>query len=111
MTILLFPGQGAQKPGMARDLADRFPAAADTLSDIDGALDTPLTPVMWSGTAEDLTLTHNAQPAILAHSAAVLSVVRERLGDTVVAACLSKASNRPVTRFATTRSVSWSRPT
>lgn len=86
MTILLFPGQGAQKPGMARDLADRFPAAADTLSDIDGALDTPLTPVMWSGTPEDLTLTHNAQPAILAHSAAVLSVVRERLGDTVVAA-------------------------
>ena len=86
MTVLLFPGQGAQKPGMARDLAERFPAAAATLDAIDAALDAPLTPLMWQGSDEDLTLTHNAQPAILAHSAAVLSVVRERLGDTVVAA-------------------------
>ncbi len=86
MTILLFPGQGAQKPGMARDLADRFAAAAEVLSAIDGALDTPLTEVMWQGGEDDLMLTHNAQPAILAHSAAVLAVVRERLGDTVVAA-------------------------
>jgi [acyl-carrier-protein] S-malonyltransferase len=86
VTVLLFPGQGAQKPGMARDLADKFPAAAATLEQIDAALDTSLTDVMWNGSAEDLTLTHNAQPAILAHSAAVLSVVQERLGDTVVAA-------------------------
>lgn len=86
VTILLFPGQGAQKPGMARDLADRFPAAADVLHQIDAALDTPLTPIMWEGSEADLTLTHNAQPAILAHSAAVLAVVRERLGDEVVAA-------------------------
>lgn len=86
VTVLLFPGQGAQKPGMARDLADRFPAAAATLDAIDAALDVPLTPVMWHGSEEDLTLTHNAQPAILAHSAAVLSVVSERIGDQVVAA-------------------------
>lgn len=86
MTVLLFPGQGAQKPGMAQDLAERFPAAAEILSAIDAALDRPLTEMMWQGTEEDLTLTHNAQPAILAHSAAVLAVVQERLGDSVVAA-------------------------
>jgi [acyl-carrier-protein] S-malonyltransferase len=71
---------------MAHDLAEHFPAAAATLTAIDAALDTPLTQVMWQGTEDDLTLTHNAQPAILAHSAAVLSVVRDRLGDQVVAA-------------------------
>lgn len=86
MTVLLFPGQGAQKPGMARDVAEQFPAAAAALEAIDAALDTPLTPVMWDGTEDDLTLTHNAQPAILAHSAAVLSVVRHKLGDVVAAA-------------------------
>lgn len=86
MTVLLFPGQGAQKPGMARDIAERFPEAAATLAAIDSALDTPLTPVMWQGSEDDLTLTHNAQPAILAHSAAVLSVVRHKLGTVVAAA-------------------------
>jgi [acyl-carrier-protein] S-malonyltransferase len=86
VTILLFPGQGAQKPGMARDVAERFPEAAATLDAIDAALDASLTRVMWEGSEEDLTLTHNAQPAILAHSAAVLSVVREKLTGQVVAA-------------------------
>lgn len=84
--ILLFPGQGAQKPGMARDLAERFPAAADALAEIDAALDVRLTRVMWEGSEEDLTLTHNAQPAILAHSVAVLAVLRERLEGRAVAA-------------------------
>ena len=86
VTILLFPGQGAQRVGMARDLADRFPAAAETLAAIDGALDTPLTPVMFDGPEERLVETHITQPAILAHSAAVLSVIRERLAGDVVAA-------------------------
>jgi [acyl-carrier-protein] S-malonyltransferase len=86
VTVLLFPGQGAQKPGMARDLADRYPAAGEALSAIDAALDAPLTEIMWQGSEEDLTLTHNAQPAILAHSAAVLAVLADRLGDGVVAA-------------------------
>jgi [acyl-carrier-protein] S-malonyltransferase len=86
VTVLLFPGQGAQKPGMARDLAERFPQAAATLEAIDASLDTPLTPVMWHGSEDDLTLTHNAQPAILAHSAAVLSVVQHTFAGQVVAA-------------------------
>lgn len=86
VTILLFPGQGSQKVGMARDLAERFPEAHNALAEIDSALGTPLTDLMWNGPEEDLTRTHNAQPAILAHSCAVLAVVRERLGDVVAAA-------------------------
>jgi [acyl-carrier-protein] S-malonyltransferase len=86
VTILLFPGQGAQKVGMAADLAERFPAAAAVLSEIDTALDSPLTPIMWEGPEDELIRTHNAQPAILAHSAAVLSVIRPHLGEVVAAA-------------------------
>ena len=74
------PGQGAQRVGMGKDLAERFPAARDTFEAIDDALGTPLSRLMWEGPEDELTLTHNAQPAILAHSAAVLAVVRERLG-------------------------------
>jgi [acyl-carrier-protein] S-malonyltransferase len=86
VTVLLFPGQGAQKVGMTQDLADQFPAAKATLERIDEALDASLSTLMWQGPEEELTLTHNAQPAILAHSAAVLSVVKERLGHVVGAA-------------------------
>jgi [acyl-carrier-protein] S-malonyltransferase len=73
------PGQGAQKVGMGKDLAERFPAARDAFSAIDDALDTRLTRIMWEGPEDDLTLTHNAQPAILAHTVAVLAVVGSRL--------------------------------
>jgi [acyl-carrier-protein] S-malonyltransferase len=80
------PGQGAQKVGMGKDLAERFPAASDTFAAIDEALGTALSRLMWEGPEDELTLTHNAQPAILAHSAAVLAVVRERLGSPGAAA-------------------------
>lgn len=86
MTILLFPGQGAQKVGMARDLAEAFPAAREVLGQIDERLGTSLTDVMWQGPESELVLTHNAQPAILAHSAAVLAVVQPKLGPVVAAA-------------------------
>jgi [acyl-carrier-protein] S-malonyltransferase len=80
------PGQGAQRVGMGKDLAERFPAARDTFAAIDDALGVSLSRVMWEGPDDDLTLTHNTQPAILAHSAAVLAVVRHRLGSTAAAA-------------------------
>ncbi len=65
---------------MGKDLAERFPAARDTFEAIDEALGVPLSRLMWEGPEDELILTHNTQPAILAHSAAVFAVVRERLG-------------------------------
>ena len=86
MKVLLFPGQGAQKVGMAADLAAAFPAARATLEAIDSALGVSLSTLMAEGPESELQLTHNTQPAILAHSAAVLAVVGDRLGDAGCAA-------------------------
>ncbi|MEP7325694.1 MAG: ACP S-malonyltransferase [Gemmatimonadota bacterium] len=80
MSVVLCPGQGAQKVGMGKDLAERFPAARDIFAAIDEALGVKLSKIMWEGPEDELTLTHNAQPAILAHSAAMLAVVGQSLG-------------------------------
>ena len=84
--LLLFPGQGSQKPGMSKDLAAAFPAARDVWSAADAALGTALSHVAFDGPAEELTLTHNAQPALLAHGAAVWAVMRDAIGPRVRAA-------------------------
>lgn len=84
--VLLFPGQGSQKPGMGKDLSDAFPAAREVFNDADAALGVSLSSLCFNGPAEELTLTHNAQPALLAHGAAVWSVVRDRLASRVRAA-------------------------
>jgi [acyl-carrier-protein] S-malonyltransferase len=84
--VLLFPGQGSQKPGMARDVADAFPTAKAALDRADAALGVPLSKLMFDGPAEELTLTHNAQPALLAHGAALWAVVKDRVGPKTVAA-------------------------
>ena len=81
MTVLMCPGQGAQRVGMGKDVAERFPVARDTFGAIDETLGVPLSRIMWDGPEDELTLTHNAQPAILAHTAAVLAVVADRLGS------------------------------
>jgi [acyl-carrier-protein] S-malonyltransferase len=86
VSVLMCPGQGAQKVGMGRDLAERFPAARDTFLAVDEALGVPLSRIMWEGDEAELTLTHNAQPAILAHSAAVWALVKDRVGQVGAAA-------------------------
>lgn len=86
VTILLFPGQGAQKVGMAQDLADHFPVAREVLQRIDAGLGMPLTDTMWHGPDDQLMRTDNAQPAILAHSAAVLAVIGKHVGHVGAAA-------------------------
>lgn len=84
--VLLFPGQGSQKPGMGKDLAAAFPAAAEVFQQADAALGEPLSALCFDGPADTLMLTHNAQPALLAHGAAVWAVTRDALGDAVRAA-------------------------
>ncbi len=81
--FLLFPGQGSQKPGMAKDLVEAFPAAREVFARADEALGARLSTLCFDGPAEELTLTHNAQPALLAHGAAVWAVVKERLAAKV----------------------------
>jgi [acyl-carrier-protein] S-malonyltransferase len=84
--VLLFPGQGSQKPGMGKDLYDSFPAARAAFDEADKALGSRLSALCFEGPAETLTETHNAQPALLTHGAAVWAAVREKLGGRVVAA-------------------------
>lgn len=84
--VLVFPGQGSQKPGMGKDLAAAFPAADDVFRQADEALGERLSSLCFDGPAETLTLTHNAQPALLAHGAAVWAVVRHALEARVKAA-------------------------
>jgi [acyl-carrier-protein] S-malonyltransferase len=86
--VLLFPGQGSQKPGMGKDLAERFPAAREVFEEADRVLggSPPLSALCFEGPEGELTSTQNAQPALLAHGAAAWAVVRERLAPFVRAA-------------------------
>ncbi len=84
--VLLFPGQGSQKPGMGKDLAAAFPAAREVFAEVDEALGEPLSTLCFEGPAESLTLTRNAQPALLAHGAAVWAVTRDALKGSIRAA-------------------------
>jgi [acyl-carrier-protein] S-malonyltransferase len=83
---LLCPGQGSQRVGMAKDLAERFPDARAVLEAVDEALGFALSAVMWDGPEELLTRTDHAQPAILAHSCAVWAVAGPSLKGRVAAA-------------------------
>jgi [acyl-carrier-protein] S-malonyltransferase len=68
----VFPGQGAQTVGMGRDLAEAFPAARAVFDEVDAALGEKLSALIWDGDIADLTLTENAQPALMATSMAAL---------------------------------------
>jgi [acyl-carrier-protein] S-malonyltransferase len=83
---LLFPGQGSQSTGMGRDLVENYPEARRVFEEADDVLGVKLSSIVWNGTDDELTLTANAQPAILTHSIAVYRVVQDRLGDVGMAA-------------------------
>ena len=78
MLAFLFPGQGSQKVGMGRSLADAFPICRDTFAEADAALGEPLSRVIFEGPEETLTLTENTQPAILTMSVAVFRLLQSR---------------------------------
>jgi [acyl-carrier-protein] S-malonyltransferase len=71
----LFPGQGSQSVGMGRNLAERFPAAAETFAEADDACGFPLSRLCFEGPDEELKLTENTQPGILTVSVAALRVL------------------------------------
>jgi len=76
----VFPGQGSQAVGMGRDLAAAFGAAREVFGEVDETLKQKLSKLMFEGPAEDLTLTENTQPALMAHSLAVLRVLEREGG-------------------------------
>jgi len=75
-----FPGQGSQVVGMGKELADAFPAARAVFDEVNDALGEKLSAVMWDGPADTLTLTQNAQPALMAVSMAVVAVMQDEFG-------------------------------
>jgi [acyl-carrier-protein] S-malonyltransferase len=76
----VFPGQGSQSVGMGKALAETYAAARDVFAEVDAALGERLTAVMWEGPAEKLTLTENAQPALVAVSLAAMRVLETEAG-------------------------------
>lgn len=76
----VFPGQGSQAVGMGKELADAFPAAREVFEEVDDALQQKLSKLMFEGPEDELTLTENAQPALMAVSMAVMSVLKSEGG-------------------------------
>jgi [acyl-carrier-protein] S-malonyltransferase len=86
-TAWVFPGQGSQYVGMARDLYDRYSGARRVIETADQVLGMPLSKLMFEGPEAELTDTINAQPALLAHSIAALAALREIINTPPAALC------------------------
>ena len=87
---ILFPGQGSQNVGMGKDLYDNFPVAKAVFEEVDDTLSQKLSAIIFDGPVEDLTLTANTQPALMAVSIAAMRVLQEEKGISVAnAACVA----------------------
>lgn len=95
---LVFPGQGSQAVGMGRELAAAFDDARHVFEEVDDALNQPLSRLMFEGPENELTLTENAQPALMAVSLAVVRVL-ERQGGVRVAADFSHVAGHSLGEY------------
>jgi len=77
---IIFPGQGSQAVGMGKSVAEAFAAARQVFEEVDDALSQNLSHLMWEGPETELTLTENAQPAIMAYSMALFRVLEAEFG-------------------------------
>ena len=83
MNFIVFPGQGSQKIGMGKKLADNFTEAKDVFEEVNDALNFNLTKIMWEGSDSDIALTSNAQPALMACGVAAFRVLSKIKNKTV----------------------------
>ncbi len=81
--IFIFPGQGSQTVGMGKELFDSFAEAKEVFQEVDNALGQNLSKIIFEGPQEELTLTENAQPALMATSMAVLKVLLKQSGKDI----------------------------
>ncbi|MCH2386553.1 MAG: acyltransferase domain-containing protein, partial [Pedosphaera sp.] len=83
----VFPGQGSQAPGMGHEILEAFPVARHLLEEVDDALKQKLSKLIAEGPADELLLTENAQPALMAVSMAIVRVLETEAGIDVARTC------------------------
>jgi [acyl-carrier-protein] S-malonyltransferase len=86
-TALVFPGQGSQVVGMGKDLAENFICAREVFQKVDDILSVNLSKIMFEGPAEELTKTENTQPALMAVSIALTTILEKEFGKKVQDIC------------------------
>ena len=86
-TAFVFPGQGSQSVGMGKEFYDNFPIARQTFQEVDDALNQKLSDLIFNGPLDELTLTANAQPAIMVTSIAILRSLQHERGQKIADLC------------------------
>jgi [acyl-carrier-protein] S-malonyltransferase len=86
-TAFIFPGQGSQTIGMGKEFYNNFPIARQTFEEVDDSLNQKLSNIIFNGPSDDLTLTANAQPAIMTTSIAILRSLQHETGKTINDLC------------------------